>query len=106
MNGIILTIVFIILIVGGIVGFFGSYKMLKVLKLRHKDIWEELGKPTFILNSIKSNLSVFRFLKNKEYERIEDSDFISLCKFNRLYGSFYLIIFGAIQIVFLFILMN
>ena len=106
MNGIILTIVLIILIVGGIVGLFASYNMLKVIRLRHKDIWKELGKPTLILNSIKSNLSVFRFLKNKEYKRIEDPDFISLCKFNRLYGSFYLIIFGAIQIVFLFLLMN
>ncbi len=102
MNELILPISFGVLFVAVLAGFIPSYKMHKIFRVRHQNLWEKLGKPTMILNnSIANNLSVLRFLWKKEYEKTKDSELIAVCRFNRIYFQIYLIFFGIVLLVFL-----
>ncbi len=102
MNEMILPLSFGILIAAVLVGFNSSRKMMKILKERHKDIWEKLGKPSlFLNNSISNNLSMRKYLRRKEYEKTNDSEFIDVCNFNRIYTKLYFILFGAVLVIFL-----
>jgi len=101
MNEMIILTSFGVLIIAVIVGIVSSHKMMKILKERHKEIWEDLGKPTmFLYNSISNNLSVNKYLRKKEYEKTNDTEFISICNFNRIYTNFYFVLFGIVLIIF------
>lgn len=96
-------IVFLVLGVGVAVGFVLHSRFLKILKTRHPDVWETLGKPSlFLNNSIKNGWAVQRFLFKKEYLSLNDPLFISQCNFLRSFGQAYLLFFVGI-IVFLVI---
>ncbi len=100
MNEIILPISFGILIVAALIGFISSRKMIKTLKERHKEIWQDLGKPT-MFDSLSNYLSMNKYLRNKEYEKTNDSELIAVCNFNRIYTRIYFILFGIVLVIFL-----
>ena len=79
-----------------------NYQLLTLLRNNHPTKWHELGSPTLILNnSIKNNMAVLKFLKNKDYLELSDQ---KLAKVSRLLWSMGLIyLFLLLMVVSLFI---
>jgi hypothetical protein len=97
-------ITFGILAIGALVGIILNYKFLSLLKARHFEKWRELGSPSLGIgmnNSIKNNVAILTFLKNKEYIKINDSELIKSAKILWNYGIFYLIFFVVAIILFI-----
>lgn len=62
-----------------ITGFIWDTLFFKHLKKEHSEKWNELGRPTIILNnSIKNNISMSFFIKNREYEKLNDPELTRL----------------------------
>ena len=95
--------VFITLILAAIVGIVLSYKFIILLKENHFEKWKELGSPAlFSNNSIKNNIAVFKFLKNKEYLKFDNPQLIKTAQILWYYNIFYIIFFGGIAVLFIF----
>jgi len=96
----VLPILFITFMLYTIGGFFLAHKLLLLLKENHFEKWKELGSPTLVMNnSIKNNLAMWAFIKNKEYLELNDPWLTKMCQSVRIYGIIYLLFF--ILIVFL-----
>ena len=95
----------ILFLVLGLIFIFAAYvsiKMERMLMERHPNIWIELGKPKFFSNnSIENNLSVWRFLRKREYEKTEDPSFIKVCQLAKFYNRAFLVLFAFTVVVFL-----
>jgi hypothetical protein len=92
---------FVILMISCIVGFALHSYFLRELRSRHPDIWESLGRPTLIMNnSISNGLAVQRFLWRREYESLDDPEFVQLSRVLRTFGIAYLVLFALIVLGF------
>ena len=99
----IFPIIFGILVFTAIFGIVLNYKFLSLLKERHFEKWKELGSPSLGMNnSIKNNVVILAFLKNKEYIKINDSELTKSAKILWNYSIFYLIFFVVVIILFTF----
>jgi len=95
----IFPIVFGIFILASIVGIVLNYKFLNLLRIKHFEKWKELGSPSLGMNnSIKNNMTMLMFLKNKDYIKVNDSELTKLARVLWNYGIFYLIFF-AVEII-------
>ena len=98
----VLPFAFSLILLMAIFGIVLYYKFLVLLKEKHFEIWEELGSPAlFTNNSIKNNLRILGFLKNREYIEIKD---VQLTKISQLlwnYSLTYLILFTIALFVFI-----
>ena len=97
------ALAFVSLMIACIVGFGLHSHFLREMRSRHPEIWESLGRPTLIINSSVSNgLAVQRFLWRKEYESLDDPEFIQLARSLRTFNIAYLIFFDLILLGFPF----
>ena len=97
----ILPIVFGILWITAIVGIVLNFKFHALLRKRYPEKWKELGAPTLVFNnSLKSTLQIFKFLKNKEYVRLNDAEFTKIASIFWYYNIAYLVLFLGIIILF------
>ena len=70
-----------------IIGTILRYRFLFILIEKHKDIWQEIGKPNYVFNfSMDKILMPFTYILKKKYAGLEDSDFVKLC--NKLRFSY------------------
>ena len=89
--------------VAAVVGLAMMHQFLRDMRTRHVAVWESLGSPTLIANnSISNNLAVMRFLWRKEYQSIDDPDFVSLARTVRIYSIAYLAFFALVLVIGLF----
>ncbi|RJQ49598.1 MAG: hypothetical protein C4538_02015 [Nitrospiraceae bacterium] len=89
MVNIIFPTIFLTIVIAGIVGLIITHKFFLILKEKHLETWNELGKPTlFFNNSIKNNLLVVKFLKTKKYLELHDS---LLTKKSQLLWKYYIV---------------
>jgi len=73
--------IFVIVAISGIIGIILNYKFISLLKKKHFEKWKELGSLSLgTNNSIKNNIAVLSFLKNKEYIIINDSELTKSAK--------------------------
>lgn len=104
---ILFLIVFIMLIISGIMGAVLSRKLLHNLKEVDYKKWKELGSPSlFLSNSIKNNIAVWRFLRNKDYLKIEDNKLIKICKLYWGFNLAYLFLFTVFICFFLILILQ
>lgn len=97
----LLPFAFVVLFLAGIVGIVLHYKFLVLLKEEHFEKWKELGSPTLLKNnSIKTNLAIFSFLKNKKYLEMNDPKLIKISMFLWNYSVIYLIFFIVALFIF------
>ena len=100
MNDIIFPVMFSVLLVAFVVGFIAHAKFIGILRKRHKNSWERLGKPTLFWNSsISNDLSVQKFISSKGYEELNDKELRTVGNFNRIFNRIYIIVFAIILIV-------
>ncbi len=89
--------------------FYLHYKVQKLLRTKHPEVWFALGQPDQFTptNDVVSKQSVIKeYLKNKQYLSTNDQEFIRLCDFLRKFNQisvFILIIFFTSMIYFIFI---
>jgi|ERR1035437_5711222 hypothetical protein len=89
-----------ILMAAVVVGLAMQHRLLKDMRTRHAAVWESLGSPTLIMNnSVSNNLAVMRFLWRKEYQSIDDPDFVALARAVRIYSIAYLIFFAFVLVI-------
>ena len=83
-----------------IFGVYLNYRLLRLLKEKHTDIWDELGRPDFLRNSIKNNLKVLKFLQTRQYAKLNNPKLSKICVALYNYSIAYLLFFIIALIVF------
>lgn len=74
--------------------FFLNANFLRRLETMHQEKWSELGRPTLVLNnSIKNNLATFYFLKNRDFEALNDAELTKRCDLLWLCLRLYFVLF-------------
>jgi len=93
---------FILLIVVALPVLYLHYRFLYLLRVNHIEKWKEIGSPTLILNNtIRNNIAILKFLKNKEYLKLHDKKLSATANFLWKLGGGYIVLF-IIIIIFLF----
>src|SRR4051812_11754041 len=68
----------------------------RLLRTRHPNVYDSLGRPTLILNNSLQNSGLFlRFLFGGHFESIDDGETVRLCRFMRVFAFCYLVLFVA-----------
>ena len=79
----------LVAVMGG-AGFVLYRRFVNSLRRDHRDTWEAIGKPGLVFyGSIQGQRLAHRFIAKREYEAIDDSDFVELCRFYRGYVRAY-----------------
>lgn len=101
-----LVVIFALLIIFAVVGIYLHYKLIYLLREKHNEKWKALGCPMLLINnSIKNNIAILSFLKNKEYLKLNDLQLIRisniLWNFSWIYLVFFVITISLFVIHFL-----
>jgi hypothetical protein len=92
-------LLFVILLVCVIIWFVLVTRLFRLLRTRHPDVYDSLGRPTLILNnSIRNSWLFTRFLLGGHFEAIDDGETLRLCQFMRVFAFCYLAFFIAIVV--------
>ena len=76
--------------------FYLCNKLFKTLKLKYPQKYEEIGKPSLIMNnSIGNNILFLKFILKNEYKVLQDSSLNSLCGFMKIFFIVYTSVFLA-----------
>jgi hypothetical protein len=82
-------------------GFVLHWLFLRRLRTEHGETWHALGRPSPIFyGSISTALSVQRFIRRAEYERLDDPRFSRFCSAYRLFAVVYTALFAAMLVAF------
>jgi len=93
----IFPILFGILFCSVFVWFYLCHKMFGILRIRHPEKYEAMGKPTLIMNnSISNNLSFMKFLFKREWQELNDDGLASLGKGMLVFLVIYTAIFFSL----------
>lgn len=83
-------IMFGILFCSVFVWFFLCFRIFKILELRHPSKYEEMGKPSLIMNnSLSNNIAFIKFLFKREWLALKDPGLASLSKFMMVFIVIY-----------------
>lgn len=101
-RAIILPVAFGTILLMMIVGIFLYSKFLNLLKNEHLEEWKRLGSPQLLANnSIKNNLRILVFLKNREYSKFNDLQLTKVSIYLWIYSIIYLLVFVVVLVLFL-----
>ena len=72
-------------------------RLFKILRTRHPDTYNSIGRPTlFPNNSIQNGFLAIRFLLGKRYRQIQDPELHSLCNFLNVFFWLYSLVFISV----------
>jgi hypothetical protein len=75
-----------LLLVMGAAGFFIYRRFVTMLREDHPQTWEAVGRPGLVFyGSLAGQGLVHRFVRDRQYESLDDPAFVSLCRFYRIY---------------------
>jgi hypothetical protein len=90
-------VLFTLLAVSCIAGLVAMHFFLRCLRLHHVATWQHLGTPTLVMNNtIRSGLSVMRWLWKKEYVALEDPHLTRFAQAMIAYQMLYLVVFVVV----------
>lgn len=91
-----------VLAVFAVVIIYFNYQLLVLLRKNYPIKWRDLGSPTLIINnSIKNNMAVLKFLKNKEYLEMNNQRLTKVSRLLWNMGLFYLFLLIMLMLLFL-----
>ncbi len=91
--GSILTLLFGLTLALLVRWFYLCRQLFHFLKKYHRMAFVRLGKPSFSFNrNVKSDLLLFRFIRDNEWQKLNDSELSILCIELRRIGRLYLIL--------------
>ncbi len=74
--------------------FYLCNKMFNILRTRHPEKYEAMGKPTLIMNnSLSNNISFIKFLFKREWRELNDDGAASLGKGMLVFFALYTVVF-------------
>ena len=98
----LLGFLFVLLMVGCVLGLILQFSFLGRLRTRHPQAWEALGCPSlFLNNSIGNSVAVLRFIWTRDYRALGDEQFVRFADFLRMYYAAYAILFALVVAVFI-----
>jgi hypothetical protein len=74
-------------------------ELFRLLRERHPAVYDSLGRPGFLNNSIQNGFAVLRFILGGHFRRTQDAELIRLCRFIRVFSYSYWAFFIAVVIV-------
>ena len=77
--------------VGVIVGLPAYAKLLRILRWRHRTIWEDLGRPKMLMVSADRSLRLQSFLFSRQAAQTTDPELRGMVKFLRLFTLFLIV---------------
>ena len=90
-------VLFVIMFSSVFVWFFLCHRMFNILKTRHPEKYEAMGKPSLIMNnSISNNISFMKFLFKREWRGLGDNGMATLGKSMLVFFALYVIIFFSL----------
>jgi hypothetical protein len=90
-------IIILILFATLFAGIYFQWKAIEVLKCEYREIWNSIGKPNFINNSIYTSYKLHKFIWKKGYSELTNPNIIKYCSILRYCQIFYL---GFLPILF------
>jgi hypothetical protein len=94
-------IIFGILFCSVFVWFYLCNRMFKILRTRHPEKYEAMGKPGLIMNnSLSNNISFMKFLFKREWQELNDAGLASLGKGMLIFCVIYLALFLGLLVGF------
>lgn len=103
----LLPFLFVLLIIFAITGICIHYRFLSLLKEKLPEKWKALGCPTLIINnSIKNNIAILKFLKDKEYLKINNPELIRVAQLLWNISRIYIVLFITTALLFIINLKN
>ena len=97
----LLVVAFVVFVLFAVIASVVDVRFMRQLRLRHPELWHSLGRPTiFPDNSISNGFAVQRFLWHREYESVDDPDFIQLARLRRTVGIAYFVVFVSFIVIF------
>jgi len=98
----IIYTVFVLVILFGILGIYLHCRFVSLLRDKYPEKWKALGSPALLTNnSIKNNIAIMSFLKNKEYLSIGDQELNRISKLLWNFGCIYVLFFIITIVLFL-----
>ncbi len=84
------------------VGIYFQLRVVGVLKNEYLEIWESIGRPNFINNSISTSYKLHKFIWKKRYSKLDHPKIIKYCNILRYYQIFYLVLLPFLFCLFVF----
>lgn len=84
MTGAIILLISVV-VLGVAIGVPAYVKLLRILRERHGDLWNELGQPTLMMGSPSRSLKVQKFLYSKRAFGIDDLELQRSVKFLQVF---------------------
>jgi hypothetical protein len=93
-------LLFMVLMICVVVWFVLVARLHRLLRTRHPNVYDSLGRPTLILNNTIRNGWLFtRFLLGGHFQDINDRETLWLCQFMRVFAFCYLVFFVSIFVL-------
>ena len=102
----ILALLFILLGVLFVVGTIMQLRLIKALKIRHREVWDRLGRPSMLMDSsMRQMLSLTKFISSGCVE-VKDESLRYLCRALRLVTVSFLICFSLYVVMFIWLIIS
>jgi len=89
-----------LLAVMGVVGFFVYRRFVNTLRDEHPQTWDTVGRPGLVFyRSLEGQRLIHRFVRDREYETLDDPSFVRFCRFYRAYLRTYTWTFASTCLV-------
>ncbi len=93
----ILPMMFLVMMTMVLIWFILMNRLFKILRTRHPNTYDSIGRPTlFLNNNIQNGLLTLRFLLGRRYRQIQDPELHSVGNFLNVFFWFYLIVFASV----------
>ena len=77
-------------------------KLFRILKTRHPNIYQSIGEPSFLNNTVSNNILLVKYLFKREWRAVDDAGLSKLSYFLLAYWCFYFLsFFGFMTAVFM-----
>jgi hypothetical protein len=95
------AILFSVLVVSAITWLILILRLFHILRTRHAEIYDTLGRPSLILNNtIRNNFTTLRFLLGGHFRQLRDPELLRLGAFMQILFYAYSTVFAALLVLF------
>jgi hypothetical protein len=86
-------VLFLILMVCVVIGITLTSRFHRLLRERHPDVYDSLGRPSFRNNSAENGWASLRFILAGHFETLDDPEVVRLCRVIRIFFFCYSVFF-------------
>jgi hypothetical protein len=92
-------LLFFVLMVCVVIGFTLTSRFHRLLRERHPEVYDSLGRPTlFLNNSVQNGWASLRFILGGHFQTLGDPEVVRLCRLIRIFFFCYTLFFIALVV--------